>query len=1443
MRAFFLILGILWLYPALALADTPEPNAHEVYQTLRESSLFGREIKIPIQGYTDRFATFGAEKEGSSSVIMRVMGPRKTELNRLLEDILTPENKAAFQRDFLQNWVSGTYRQINVIDKDGVLKDFDFSEFQNQNWAGMSAAEVDRKFAAWLNKAGDSSFSFVKSSVRRKFFNGDLPGLGAFKEERKNRIFRYVEFIPHLGDPQKFILAAHATAPGWEMNFIPQQTYGEQEKMVRWFRGVMGANGALFEAPGHQWNVFAKPKRALEDAVKLAEFDSGFGEMLRIVQAYIVLKGQSGRSGMGFAFNKEVHPDESFVRDPFTLGRGVVRTGQKTEFGDGNYGVELRAGTKSDETRRLIQESLTARVSTGDFSGLAPVESWKLHSAPLGDARSYTERFHVSKEAAESFIDSVSNVKKNVSASERSFSLSYLTPLWHWENAPFLSAEKKSQLNALTKSFVESIAKRGRIGPDELHILLQDWVKASRLEAELENYLQPRAPPVSTAELMRYESKIANAKVNVNDVDLGIEYTGRFHLKPRVQLTERPLDLGKRGWVSTLFDITPEERVNAMRQVAEELARNFGGGESAITKVDGGHGHGLGTAFLVKDQNARNWRVEWDGVTREYDIEGRVLPESVRGGHVELVTPKLALTGPDVDKVYATFQSQGMLPDSASGGGHINIDLEAFRGKPREFARFLSVFLENRGVMALMFQHVDRLKSAEPIQVSDRLVAQLKDFRGSEEDLQKLLYNERWFNQRVGRKSRYTQFDVSSYFQDVIPEKFISGDFDLFKDVWRQSFRVEPEIRKGEFRLFNAPRNARESALQTKFIRAMLDKALNDTSPLSGKMQPVDHAAYVKNPLRAEADFKAVMAQLNLNEKEYREYLLDGMANTRRRINSIFFEPLAKRLAQHSEVRNWGQAVEARTPEKAIGSSTRVWDGANPNPEALRFHELRQRTRARREQITKNRLAEPADRLRRILGPTTAVPEAVELLADDILPTYYYYSRNGSPAQKMQVKVILAKLRNKDDYALLIASAMEKASTQEFAEFLGAQAENLPEHHKILVTTMVRSPHAPLEAAAERLLKKLPEEVQISAARSFYEGSLHMEAYAEALKIGEFAEKQLQRLLPHPMPDDFSDHRLEILERVLRESQDSPNEAAHKSALSRLNKKRKDRTNPKLAEDARDIMIRLLDKNRPESSHQIAERLLLQPFSGNDPEASFRTAEQYASHQDRKVADIAMRQLRLILDNLLYEEKREPFELGVKLLKRLPQVDQALILTDVLSHIDNVKFQVDLIDTFNESNPLQILARGRVQEGKLKEAVSLMLDNLPTAKQEAARALERVLASLLEKAEGIKIVESVLARGWSRYKEDRFDRIFNLLKQHHRAPGSQLLNLLEWNLPMFFSHPEGSVYRSKATTITEFLMQSPQGARLVKKLATANAPIRAFTATENCRSYFERLGI
>jgi hypothetical protein len=896
--------------------------------------------------------TYGAEKEASSSLLTRIMGPPSNIFENQVKQ-LSEENRKEFLKDFLSNYVKSangyrTYKDDfgnkvdlanDVVSPDGTARVIDLEEIKAINFESASLEELEVGFRKFLDQTGDRPMTFIKPQVRMKMFNGKLPGLNGnlFATEtnwRGKKAPNYTTWTPNYGSAEKYIVNAHAhgggQGGGWEINFKPLDTYGEFEEMVSWFRNelkqvvkdpaTLEKKVKLFQAPGHQRMVFNRHPNLPEK--KLAE-------MYRMIQTYIVMKGLQGNTGIEFANYKKIQDDAAMASLDKRYDRGVIRV-EGDRWGAGTLGIEFRAGTKDLNTARFYQTALAARVASNDFSGMADIGDYNLYNSGKTTPQKLSERFGLPLETTKKAKDVLSSV---------GIKDAYQVQLWDWsgKNVPFIKSTKRKVVRNLTKDYIIQIASLKEAGLEGEQLkkavrnLGKEWALATRISQDLEHYMRPKRGFTYNEDVLKFKPvpgrNYVNNPVDVNKIDLGIEYSGKFPVAVRGDFSKERLGDGKRAWIQTKVDLSNDEREAIIKSVAESLRSELNGVEGP-TKIEAdGHGHGLDIAYTIRDKKNRKWIVEWDGIGRSYTPEGEIIADSPRGGSIELVTPKFTPELNEMNAVYRAFESNNILPQLTTGGGHVNIDLAAFDGNPKALARFLTIFHEHRSMAALMFQHVNRRHTSEQLELSDNLVNKLKNFNGSEDDLKKLLYNERYFNTKFGRKTRYVQLDLSAYYQDIIPEQFVTDDFDISNPTvdWRRTFRVDPKIRKAEFRMFNAPRDAMESALQVKMVRAMLNKALNETDSLSGKVASRDHLDYVKTPAHAATDLEAMCKDLGLDINEYRPAMYEGLAESEKASRSVFFMPIEERLKNNPPQRGWGQAVEARSAENALNSTGREW--------------------------------------------------------------------------------------------------------------------------------------------------------------------------------------------------------------------------------------------------------------------------------------------------------------------------------------------------------------------------------------------------------------------------------------------------------------------------------------------------------------------------------------
>ncbi len=886
--------------------------------------------------------TFGAEKEGSTSRLTRVAGPNGQHFKSTVSS-LSDSEQGIFLRAFMEEVSNAGPKTVTSLEGETIRSVVPSAS----EVAGADTARLKVMFETWIESTKERPFSFLSLNLRKRIYDGNLAGMSA---DAKKMIRNYPgNWTGHFGRAEKYMggFSKQMTIDlGWEINFAPMDSYAEFEEMIRWFKDVMAPGDQQFESPGHHRLVFPKPTFA--DSAAKTSFREGLAETYKLSQAYVIMRGIKGKTGINVGQWKFVMADQT-INTLNERANHIFRL-EVDHIADDTMSLEMRAGTKDAPVQRFVQQVVGARVATHDFTDLQPGSSWTLlkrenagsgypnHSNPtfntstMYDLEDTARRFDVDVETISKAFDNIKSVEHQPGMGwvKKTFiQPEFWVPFWQWEDAPFVSDLKRGQIKEVTKGFIQSMAALEEPSLRNVQELFSDWVKVSKLTDDIEDYLRPKYSASALANADQF--KVPPGAFDVNKVDLGIEFTGRFPIQNEIHFTEDRLEDGKFHWLATAYDLTPEERDASIKKLADNIASELGGDASNVKKLvnEGSHGHSLGIAYEIIDPQNKKWRVEWDGIGRSYDSSGNVIENSGRGGHIEIVSPKDNINMSTMDKVYAALEKTGTRPRYSMGGSHINIDLAAFENNPKALARFMAIFHEHRGIMALMYQHPGRIPGSEPAEVSRGLAEALANFNGTDDELKKLLYNEQYFNTRVGRKTRYLQLDVGSYFQDVIPEKYITDDFDINNPQvpWRKQFRVEPHIRKMEFRMFGAPESAADAALQVKLVRAMMNKALNSDEPISAKVQDVNYRQYLENPNKAWQDTKKMAQSLGLDPDEYKLALGRGLQESEQYF-STSFPKYDDKLKDYPKFSQWDGAIDTpRTSSNAIGSSGRQWDG------------------------------------------------------------------------------------------------------------------------------------------------------------------------------------------------------------------------------------------------------------------------------------------------------------------------------------------------------------------------------------------------------------------------------------------------------------------------------------------------------------------------------------
>ena len=435
--------------------------------------------------------------------------------------------------------------------------------------------------------------------------------------------------------------------------------------------------------------------------------------------------------------------------------------------------AEFRSGNKSVATgsapgREFAQTIMMARVSSGDYSGLRNFHDYdfnpstpirKLTQALLSDSEiELLERFEREYPKMEYSPHGLAN---------NHYRNKVVSPLLPWDNRLPLGHKAKELARAqadyaktlvtAAKAYFKELERSKPKGTDladlreDIFVDLEQGVfqfsKAVRLDIEFARYLTPRP----TGSLPRI-TITPSGPLDINDIFLGVEYSFRFGR----QIKSR------------------EEADEDLFTAAQALAKVLNGAK--VEKAEStGHGHGLAIRYRVTDERGQVWRVEWDGIQRNYRKGD---PYWSRGGHIEVPSPKFAPQEPDqIAALYGAMRPLGNVPLRAAGGAHNNVDLSFLKAMPekqgaRLMANLIAVFESNRPMIEFLWQHPFRVRAAAPVDLTENLIYRLNRFDGGWDELSNLLYDNKYFNGYVTRKPGYVQLNAQNLMVDAVPESY-----------------------------------------------------------------------------------------------------------------------------------------------------------------------------------------------------------------------------------------------------------------------------------------------------------------------------------------------------------------------------------------------------------------------------------------------------------------------------------------------------------------------------------------------------------------------------------------------------------------------------------------------------------------------------------------------
>lgn len=875
------------IMPEIRNAPTPTRQIHAGHIPARvvEQLYENYHLDKPAQliGNLGQEFTFSSKRIGTGAQIALIASPKSAFFKSFVYKLEEGE-KRKFLLALLEGLQKGKIRGHKYIYPASKSLGLLYDRLASVDLAQLETRQLASEFSYWLTRCQDRPFEFLSEAIRFEIFNGNFPGL---TPESAQELKRYSEWTPNFGSGQLFVEAIeNDLQDGWKVVFKMQDSFSKNEQMLEWFTNTIRRYRRYGPFKNSGSLTIKVQIENLEMAKKVMERSLYYG---RVAQEMLILSELQSKQ---FIIEKSAALNISPI--------SIVQFGSEID-------IELHVGVGASKNRKEILAKLAAQIA----SGTGPEnKTWNLLpesflSTELNlNIDDLVEKYGIRRSVAENAITVLKAQK---------ITPTYLAPLWNWDSIPELSQSKKSLYKRKAKEFLEQIAKKKL----SVGTLLNSWSRTIHAYEDLSGILLPGNH--DTSDIPRIE----------NRVDVGIEFSGRFQLDLKAKYL-KDLGDGRLHWVTTLDDLDLIGRQTFLRELSETLAKELEveKPDFKITMGTGGadHGHGIAMNISFKDKHGQSWRIEWDGIGRSYDLQGQVIEDSLRGGHIELVTPKFKPDAKIYGAVFRALDKMNVYAKANKGGGHINIDLAPFVGKPRNFARLLSMLHEHRGILSLMFQHVERLAVAEPFEFSLDVARALSNWTGSEDELKAFLYNNHFYNRRIGRKTRNVQFDITPYFASVIPAEYITEDFDMKNPYvkWRRQFRVDPQVFKMEARMMNAPRDTREAMIQEEIMQRFVNKALSEDDTLSGFVSEVDYQRYLHNPDLAYTEMEKMAKALDLNPDLLRGQVSHSLSELAILAKDEGIKPYSKVMASHPEIPYWRGAVHPRPIEHSIGSSGRA---------------------------------------------------------------------------------------------------------------------------------------------------------------------------------------------------------------------------------------------------------------------------------------------------------------------------------------------------------------------------------------------------------------------------------------------------------------------------------------------------------------------------------------
>ena len=309
--------------------------------------------------------------------------------------------------------------------------------------------------------------------------------------------------------------------------------------------------------------------------------------------------------------------------------------------------------------------------------------------------------------------------------------------------------------------------------------------------------------------------------------------------------------------------------------------------------------------LCLMDADGKKWTAETDGGVVELRDESGRTPQVFE-------TKTAWFKADELDRMQlalASLQANGVRPSYRYGGGHIQVKLKGYFEKhPVQLASFINLMLTHEPILVHLMTHQRRQENARPLSIErppgETTGPTLAQRLGH--GLNGLLQNpDSDCRSDAALRSHFTrEFREGQTVQETCLLAFIArfgieivGDrtFAINLQSWRGAASPLKLHDSVEFRLFNAPKNARDAELEERLVRVMADAAIRSPSAILyeekfDRVYDLDSYYTAYFPAERDAQFGGLLRRIGMSAADialYASEYLDPAQHALRRYSDL----------------------------------------------------------------------------------------------------------------------------------------------------------------------------------------------------------------------------------------------------------------------------------------------------------------------------------------------------------------------------------------------------------------------------------------------------------------------------------------------------------------------------------------------------------------------------